>query len=367
MTGKLATLALASALWAAGPAAQAETIRATSGFGPAHVLATDIYPEIASRLEAFTDSAWTLRDTPSGLVAPNEMSAGLRDGVTEMGTLLMPYFPAEFPDAALPSELSIVGRRNLAISSAVTEYVATCAPCQAEFVRNGQVYLGTDATPPYNLLTTSPVRRVTDLQGLRIRTGAPLYAGLVDAMGGEATQIPSSELFESLSQGVIDGTFSGNHEIIANRLGDIITSVTEMEEGVFNGSAAATTSQILWLRMTPEERAALARAAQYGIAKGLFGYRDDAAAARDIADIEFIPMDETLAAAKEAYNAERLAAAAGILADRGVKDAQAKIDRYIALVEKWEGLITDDMTYEDLAELRYAEIFAKRDMAAYGL
>ncbi|WP_116133307.1 C4-dicarboxylate TRAP transporter substrate-binding protein [Tropicimonas sp. IMCC34043] len=367
MINRLSTLALAGALTAAGAMAGADTIRATSGFGPSHVLATDVFPEIGVRLQEFTDGRWDLQDTPSGLVAPNEMSAGLRDGVTEMGTLLMPYFPAEFPDAALPSELSILGSNNLVISAAVTDYVATCAECQAEFARNGQVYLGTDATPPYNLLTTKPVRSVADLKGMRIRTGSPLYAGFVAAMGGEATQIPSSELFESLSQGVIDGTFSGNHEIIANRLGDVVNYVTEIEEGVFNGAADGGVSQLLWFRMSPEDRAALARATQYGITKGLYAFLRDANAARDVEGIEFIEMDETLAAAKAAYNEERLAAAAGILSDRGVADAQAKIDRYIALIEKWEGLISEDMTYEQVSELRYDEIFAKLDMSAYGL
>ncbi|GEO80227.1 C4-dicarboxylate TRAP transporter substrate-binding protein [Pararhodospirillum oryzae] len=365
MIGKLAALAMAGTMGLAVPVAHADTIRATSGFGPSHVLATDIYPEINARLRAFTKGAWGLHDTPSGLVAPNEISAALRNGVTEMGTLLMPYFPAEFPDAALPSELSILGSTNLAVSCAVTEYVATCPECQAEFTQNGQIYLGTDATPPYNLLTTRPVRSVGDVQGMRIRTGAPLYAGLVADMGGEPTQIPSSELFEALSQGVVAGTFSGNHEIVANRLGDVITSVTEMEEGVFNGAAVAA-SHLLWIRLSPDERAALIRAAQHGIVKGLFGYLDDANAAREIKGITFLKMDETLAAARAAYNEKRLASVASILAGRGVKDPQAKIDRYKALVAKWEGLITPAMTPEALAELRYTEIFARLDMNAYG-
>lgn len=366
MIGKFATLAVAGAMATAVSTANAETIRATSGFGPSHVLATDVYPEFGARLSEFTDGRWDLKDTPSGLVAPNEMSSALRDGVTEMGTLLMPYFPAEFPESALPSELSTVGSSSLAISSAVTEYIATCAECLAEFAANGQVYLGTDATPTYNILSTKPVRSADDLRGLRIRTGAPLYAGFVEALGGAPTQIPSSELFESLSQGVIDGTMSGNHEIIANRLGDVIKYVTEVDEGVFNGAADATVSGLLWDRMSPEDRAALARAAQYGTSKGLFAFLRDAEAAREIEGIEFIAMDDSLAAAKEAYNTDRLAAAAGILTERGVIDAQAKIDRYIALVEKWEGLITEGMTYEKLAELRYAEIFAGFDMATYG-
>lgn len=359
--------ALAGALALVVSAAGADTIRATSGFGPSHPAAVYEYPEIDARLQEFTDGAWDLQDTPSGLVTPTEMSSGLRDGVTEFGSLLIPYFLADYPETGLPSELSILGSSNLVVSSAVTEYVATCPECQAEFAQNGQVYLGSNATPPYNLLSTSPVRSVDDLSGLRIRTGAPLYARLVDTLGGEASQIPSSELFESLSQGVIDGTFSANHEIIANRLGDVVQYVTVMNEGVFNGAATATASNLLWMRMSPEERAALARASQYGVSKGLFGFNDDAAEAREIEGLVFIEMDDSLRAAKEAYNQRHLENVAAILADRGVQDAQAKVDRYSALVEKWEGLITDDMTYEDLAELRYEEIFSKLDFGSYGM
>ena len=367
MTTSLATgLALSAVVAVTATAAAADTIRATSGFGPAHPIAAAIYPELSARLQEFTDGEWDLQDTPSGLVAPNEMSAALRDGVTEFGALLMPYFPAEFPEAALPSEVSVVGEDSLAISSAVTEYVATCAECQAEFSRNGQVYLGTDATPPYNLLTVTPVRSAADLQGVRIRTGAPLYATFIEEQGGVAVQLPSSELFETLSQGVIDGTFSADHEIIANRLGDVVDHVTGTELGVFNGAAVTTASRLLWDRMDHEERAALARASQYAIAKGLFGFQEDAAAAREVEGIEFIEMDDSLEAAKEAFVEAHLARAAEILEGRGVTDAQAKIDRYTALVEKWDGLVTEDMTAEELGELRYDEIFGKLDMATYG-
>jgi len=345
---------------------RAETIRATSGFGPAHPAAVHAYPEINIRLQEFTDGEWDLSDTPAGLVAPNEMSSGLRDGVTQFGTLLLPYFPAEYPESALPAELSILGSSNLVVSAAVTEYIATCAECQAEFTRNGQVFLASDATPPYNLLTVKPIRSVSDAQGLRIRTGSPLYARFVASIGAEATQISSSELFESLSQGVIDGTFSGNHEIIANRLGDIIKYVTVVNEGMFNTAATATAGGLLWMGMDVETREALARASQYGISKELSGFNADAAKAEADEAIEFIEMDDTLKAAKEAHNEQHLANAAAVLTERGVTDAQAKIDRYAALVEKWEGLITPGMSYEEMAELRYNEIFAKIDLSTYG-
>lgn len=359
------SMALAATL-SVTSAATAETIRATSGFGPDHPIAASIYPELSARLSEFTDGAWDLQDTPSGLVTPIEMSAALRDGTSEFGALVLPYFSTEFAEAALPSELSVIGSDSLAISSATTEYLATCAECQAEFTQNGQVYLGSGATPPYNLLTVKPIRKAADLRGVRIRTGAPLFAAFLAKQGGVVVQLPSSELVDALNRGAVAGTFDSNQDIIANKLGDLVHYVTEIGLGVYNGAATATSSGKLWDRMSPDDRAALARASQFGIAKGVTEFIAGADAARDVEGIEFIEMDDTLKAARQSFVDQQLADAAQIMESRGVTDAQTKIDRYVALVEKWEDLVAEDMTAEKLAQLRYDEIFAKLDMAAYG-
>ncbi|NVK62559.1 MAG: C4-dicarboxylate TRAP transporter substrate-binding protein [Rhodobacteraceae bacterium] len=366
MKTRFAASLLACSISAVALTAQADTIRATSGFGPSHAIATDVYPTIFAKLEELTDGRWTGMDTPSGLVAPNEMSTSLRDGVTEFGPLLMPYFVAEYPDSVLVSELSMLGSSAKVVSSAVTEYIVTCEPCQAEFTRNGQVYLGSDTTPLYDLLSTRPVRTLDDMKGLKIRSGSPFYAAFIESTGGAPVQMPSSELFESLSQGVIDATFSSPHEIIANRLGDVVGYVTEIEQGVFNGAAVATAGKMLWDRMDTVDRQALATASQYGLAAGLAGFDAQIAEVREQKLVEFIEPDQSLVDAKAAFNEERLANAAKILEERGVSDAQSKIDRYKALIEKWEGLVTPDMTPEALGELRAQEIWSQVDFATYG-
>lgn len=347
-------------------AAGADTIRATSAFGPNHAIAKDVYPVIFSKLEELTDGRWTGQDTPSGLVAPNEMSTGLRDGVTEFGPLLMPYFIAEYPESALVSELSMLGSSAQVVSSAVTEYVVTCEPCQAEFARNGQVYLGSDTTPLYQILSTKPVQTMDDLQGLKVRSGSPFYAAFVESLGGVAVQMQSSELFESLSQGVIDATFSSPHEVIANRLGDVVGYVTEIDQGVFNGAAVATASKLLWDRMDPEDRHALATASQYGLAAGLSGFDVQIQEVKDQNLVEFIQPDQAVLDARDQYNEQRLAGAAAVLEGRGVSDAQAKVDRYVALIEKWEGLVTTGMSPDELGALRETEIWSQVDFASYG-
>ncbi|MCI4663023.1 MAG: C4-dicarboxylate TRAP transporter substrate-binding protein [Neomegalonema sp.] len=360
---------LASAVLLAATTAQAETIRATSGFGPSHVLATKVYPAIAQKLEEYTGGKWTLQDTPGGLVAPNEMNTGLRDGVTELGALLMPYFAADYPESGLTAELLIAGSNNLAISSAVTEYIVTCAECQAEFAEFRQVYLGSDTTPTYNILSRSPITTLADFQGKRIRTAGPVFTRTVEALGAEPVQMPSSQLFEALNSGVIDGTYSSAAELKLARLYDVVTDVLDINHGVFNGAAVTNASRMLWDRMSIEERDALVRATQYAQGVDVLGWLEADREGRSKGaeqGIGFHAPDASITKALADFDAAHLASVAETLEKRGVTNAADKVARYLALVEKWHGLVGDDTTAEQLAKLRHDEIWSKVDLATYG-
>lgn len=347
----------------------ADEIRATSSFGPKHVLATDGYPALFAKLSELTDGRWTGNDTPSGLLAPNEMNTGLRDGVSEMGPIILPYFAADYPESGLVGELSILGTDNRAISSAVTEYLATCDECIAEFAANGQVFLGSDATTNYQFLSTKPIRTVDDMAGVRIRTAGSVFTRFVEFLGGEPVQMPSSELFEGLSSGVIDATYSSTADLQNAQLFDVVKTVTLIDQGVFNAAAMTNASQMLWGRMSVEDRQALAHASQYAQTIGVQSWITKSESAIETGKaqgIEFIIPDQALVDKAAEFRAMHLAGVAGTLTERGVTDAEAKIARYRELLTKWEGLVADVNTPEELAELRYQEIWSKVDYATYG-
>lgn len=346
-----------------------EEIRATSSFGAKHVLATDGYPALFAKLSELTDGRWSGNDTPSGLLAPNEMNSGLRDGISEMGPIILPYFAADYPESGLVGELSILGTDNRAISSAVTEYLATCAECIAEFAANGQVFLGSDATTNYQFLSTRPIRTVDDMAGVRIRTAGSVFTRFVEFLGAEAVQMPSSELFEGLSSGVIDATYSSAADLQNAQLYDVVKSVTLIDQGVFNAAAMTNVSLLLWNRMTPQDREALAHASQYAQTIGVQSWVSKAESATVTGKghgIEFITPDQALRDKAADFRAMHLASVADTLTERGVTDAEAKIARYQQLLAKWEALVGDVSTAEELAELRYQEIWSKIAYASYG-
>ncbi|ADZ90909.1 C4-dicarboxylate TRAP transporter substrate-binding protein [Marinomonas mediterranea] len=349
-------------------AVSAKTIRAVSGFGPSHVLATTAYPIMAEKLKDFTDGRWKIRDTPSGLLSVSEMNQGLKRGVAEMGTIIMPYFAADFTNSALVAELSVVGTDNRAIASAVSEYISTCSECIAEFSTNGQVYTGSDATVTYELLTREPVRTSSDLAGMRIRTAGSVFTRFISEMGAEATQIPSTELFEMLSSGVLDGTYSSTPDLKNQRLYESVRYVTNIHQGVFNASAMPSLSNRIWSKMNEKDRHALMHAAQYAQAASIAGWRDilkEATAEGEKQGITFIEPDASLLAKAAEFRQKHIATVADTLEKRGVVNAQEKVDRYLALVEKWNHLVEGVDSIEELAELRYKEIWSHRKLMDY--
>lgn len=351
-----------------GGIAQADTIRATSGFGPSHVLATEVYPALFSKLSELTDERWTGKDTASGLLAPNEMNAGLRDGITEMGAIILPYFAADYPESGLVAELSMLGVDNRVISSAATEYIATCKECLAEFSKAGQIYLGSDSTTTYEFLSSKPIHSLSDMKGLRIRTAGSVFTRLVESLGAEPVQMPASELFEGLSQGVLDATYSSIPDLKNAGLYDVVKYVTEIHQGVFNGAATTNVSKMLWAKMDAADRKALVAAAQYAQAVGVKGWRETEAEARVAGaekGIEFITPDADLLNAAVAFAKEHLVTVAATLEGRGVTNAAEKVERYKSLIEKWAGLIDKDLSAEGVAELRASEIWSKIDLDTY--
>ncbi|WP_158964512.1 C4-dicarboxylate TRAP transporter substrate-binding protein [Chachezhania sediminis] len=350
-------------------AAQSETIRATSGYGPSHHIAKTVYPAISTKLSELTDGRWDVRDTSSGLLKPNEMNTGLRDGITELAPNVLTYFSADYPESTMVGELSTFGSDSRAISGAVSEYILTCPECLAEFDKFGQVFVGTTATNISAVLSTTPIENLDDFKGLRIRTVTPTFSKYIASLGAEPVQMPSSEMFEALSQGIINAAFSSISNIRSGGLFDTIKYVVEVRQGVLSAYTVATPSKMLWGRMTPEDRAAFLEALQFGIATDLEAWVEGDAEVKQMAMEQgtvFVEPDETIKAASRKFNEEHLETLAVDLTARGIEDAPAKIDRYLSLLEKWEELVADVDTVEELTDLRMRELWSDIDLANYG-
>ena len=159
-------------------------------------------------------------------------------------------------------------------------------------------------------------------------------------------------------------------ELINSGLFDVVTDVTMVNLGVFAGDGVANMSKLFWDDLAAEDRDAFVKAVQYGSVESVATWVENEETARtkgEEAGIRFLEPDAEVMAKREAFIEDYLSNADTLLEEKGIENAAPKIDRYKALVAKWEKLIAENGTDRDtLAELRYREIWSQVDMTAYG-
>lgn len=364
----LSVLALTALAFPA--AAQDRTLRAAPGTPPAHPSNEVMYTNFLTYLADTSEGRLGATILGPEVASLGQMKDALQSQIVEVGNLLPLYYPAELPFMALAGELSLIPGNPHAAGAAMTEFIVTCEPCQDELRRFDLVYLGSGTSDVYEILSTTPVRTADDLRGLRLRTGGAPWARLAEHFGATPAQISVNDTFEAMSQGVIDGSIASVADLQSFRLIELVGYVTELPLGLYQATSNFTVAAQTWGSLSPEDRQALAEAANLANADMTqrWGYDMplEAIEAADGAGIEFVEADPALIEAVEAFVAtERETAIALAQRNFGIDDAEAHVTRFLELLEKWEGIV-DGMETADIAARVHEEVWSQVDFASYG-
>lgn len=370
ITSGIAALSIA-AFAAVGPARAEDprVLRINVGLPPTHTWVT-AYTFLAQEMPAASNGTLKAEEYYGTLLNFRETTPGIRDGVADIGLAVIAYFPAEFRESNIVGEMGMLGEDSIATSGAVSEYIFNCEPCLAEFERFNQVFLGAVASPPYRLFSTTPVTSLDDLKGLKIRSGAGVYTRWAEHFGASPSSLSATEVYEGMSQGVINANLHPTTELINLNLSEVAKYVTELPLGTFNAVSLYSTNRDTWNELTDEQRAALIDLTARGSAHVGVQYELANRAAKDAAiakGVTFVEPDaELLAATREFAANDAVEAAKAMEANYGVKDAEAKVQRFTELTQKWSELTKDIKVDEAaFAALLKQEIWSKLDPATY--
>ena len=353
--------------------ADARELRLAPGTPPVHPAVDPLYNSFMEFLPEETGGELTGVMIGPEVVGIGAAKQALQSSLSEVGNLLPLFVPADLPNTALMGDLSFLATTPHAMGAAMTEYVVTCDECQAEFKAMGGVFVGAGSSDIYLVMSTKPVNSLADMQGLRLRSGGAPYARWAEKLGAAPAQVPVSDQFEAISQGVLDGTMASISDLISYRLVDVIKYLIDVPLGTYHTTSNFTVASAAWAEMTPELREGFARAANRSSAlfTQSWGY-DRAAAARQAAldaGIEVIPASQDLLDATNEFRFSDIADAVTVAESQlGVTDAAAKIARFQELVEKWTAL-TDaaDGDVDAIAAAVQEQVWDKVDWSTYGL
>lgn len=198
----------------------------------------------------------------NALGAPKENLTLMSNGAIDMAAMSAGYFPAQLPLHAAPNSLPMA-MDNIEQASKIMQALTEQIPAfDKETKRNNIISIFFHLLNPYYLVTTKPVQKLEDLQGLKIRTWGEDMPKLVEAAGATPVTIFLPELYENLQRGVIDGCPFSVDLMQTYRIYEVAKHVTEvvMWEGPSWGIWMNRTK---WNNLPEEHKAAIVKAAQF--------------------------------------------------------------------------------------------------------
>ncbi len=319
---------------------------------------------------------------PISLLSLAETSAGLRDGLADIGFVVTGYTPSDYAEMGLATNLALsansTGKQTeypgAAMGLAVTEYVMLhCPECQAEMKKMNQVYLGGGSSASYSIIcANTEIDSAADLKGLKIRTAGPEYARWVESFGAVNVKIPLGEVYEGFSQGVMDCMLNPPNSVEGSQLYDVIKQVyLGAPKGTYAAMTTGNVNLDAWKELSVEEKTAFLRGAAEASAFTSWNYLNEGEVAlkkMEELDITVKPVPDDIVQTSADFAKSDIATVAELMKSQyNIDDVEKKMNTVVELVEKYKVLTEGkERDRAALAQLYWDHIMSKVDPATYG-
>ncbi|MEQ8370027.1 MAG: TRAP transporter substrate-binding protein [Alphaproteobacteria bacterium] len=205
---RLSHLVVAGALFAvaaAAPLALAADVLRIGSFTPVTgVNNVKSVPAFIEAVEAASNGALTIEHYPGGSLGPSPVAQLklVEDGVADIAEVVASYTPGRFPELSI-FELPFLADNNLEGGLAAWEMYERGYLSGFEDL----MLVGIIESGPYGIHGNFPINSLDDLRGKKIRAAGPIQGEIVRRLGAVPVgNIPATQIAESISRGLLDGT-----------------------------------------------------------------------------------------------------------------------------------------------------------------
>ncbi|MFA5580594.1 MAG: hypothetical protein WDA25_01425 [Paracoccaceae bacterium] len=286
----------------------------------------------------------------ASLMTPPEHAAGIAAGLADLGNIAPIYTPTDFPVGDWLTSFGTLARGGTAfgfmsMNAAHWEFNLTNEAYLQELRDFGLEPIQGTTSPAYSMLCTKPLQTLADFRGVRTRTTGNTYSEQVQALGMVPVPVQLNETYEALSRGIIDCVVLFTTGYIDYGLMDIPGDkyYINLEFPGVNGSLMAFNKD-RWDDL-PEVAQEIILDGQVMRMKSnnsseLPRLRELSAMIEEDSRVHAVQPDQEVIDTLLAKQDEQLA---NLVANppRGMDDAQAAYDHYMALTEKWQNIVTE--------------------------
>lgn len=369
----LMAAALSVALATVATAAQARELKASTHLPPKNDTVANGYVPFVKYLEERTKGELKVKVFNGGaLLGPRAAAGGIRDGVVDLGYVIVGYHTAEFPYlGGLANETSAIGTDPVAVTAATTEWVLLhCAPCLKDFEKQGNVFTGAGAVPGMVLMSKFKVDKLADLAGRKVRSNGGFWDGFIKSLGAVPVNVPSSEQYEAMNRGLVDAVIHVPSSMKTYSLWDMTKDVTMLNFGVYRSINTFAFSPASWKALTPAQRRAVLESASDANLDIAFGYLktgEEALAESRRKGVTIHPPPADVQAKVDAFIRQVSVDGAAASATKfGIADADKVVAKIAELNAKWDRIWKE--SGGDLSKFKARvrdEIVSKVDTSTY--
>lgn len=294
------------------------------------------------------------------LLPASQMASGIASGIADIGMILPPYNPSEFPVANWASLLGSLVSTDfpasmLQASAANAEVILSNEDLAKEFERQGLVILTPlFAYPSFDLLCSTPVTTLDEAKGKRVRVGGNLWAAEAQAVGMEPVALPGSDVYQAAQRGMVDCVMQHPPGFVGNSVWEVVKHYTPVQFTGWNAMYLVMGRE-KWNSLTEDQRGAiLSSAATYFVSthqKSMMDYAEFAGDGADKQNVEFHQPDPAFAAAIKS------AAETGLMnsvskAPAGLSNAEGFVTSYKKAMEKWSDFVGQNYVLSTGGDIR---------------
>lgn len=233
--------------------ALAEEMVISSWLPPSHVMNEIIWPEFISRVEAATEGRVTAT-VEYQLASPPSQADLVEDGGADAAWIFHGYNPGRFVTTKL---IEIPGLEGDSAAASAAHWRAHEEILGAANEHDGIVPVAMMVHAPGMLHLSSEIASLEEAEGLKIRSGGGVMGDVLAGLGMAGVQVAAPAVYETVSNGVADGTFFPGDTIAILRLTEVLPYTYRVDGGFYRGSFSIVMSEDFLESVGEEDAAAI--------------------------------------------------------------------------------------------------------------
>lgn len=237
----------------AAPAQAERTLRYSSWLPTNHWLNTEAMQPWIAEVTEVTDGAIKVEQLPKSVGAPPAQFDVCRDGLADICVIVVGYTPGRFPLSEV-GELPFMGDDPVTMSPEFDSFY------REHFLQHNELRgthpLAFIKTTSGNIYTRAdkPLTSLSDVKGLKLRSPGRVATAELELMGAVPILKSSTEAYELLSTGVIDGSMMLTESVFSTNSIDLLNNGLIVPGGMFSSTLIVVINQGAWDQLTEDER-----------------------------------------------------------------------------------------------------------------